>query len=94
MYVWLAHRTAYVQKTTHITWEQLAEQFGNEYTRARDFRKYFSRALDDVLSVHKGFNVSEWDEHGIAIKPGCTPIPKIPIPMSALPRAAPIMRRT
>jgi|GEM_PF-1335959 len=83
----------YVQKTTHITWEQLAEQFGNEYTRARDFRKHFSRALDDVLSVHKGFNVSEWDEHGIAIKPGRTPIPKIPIPMSALPRAAPILRR-
>jgi hypothetical protein len=93
MYVWLAHRTAYVQKTTHITWEQLAEQFGNEYTRARDFRKYFSRALTDVLSVHKGFNVSQWDEHGIAIKPGRTPIPKIPIPMNVLPRPAPILRR-
>ncbi len=48
----------YVQKTTHITWEQLAEQFGNEYTRARDFRKHLRRALADVLSVHKGFNAS------------------------------------
>lgn len=88
----LAHRTAHVRTTTYITWEQLAEQFGNEYTRARDFRKHLRRALTDVLSVHKGFNVSQWDEHGIAIKPGRTPIPKILIPMSVLPRAAPILR--
>ncbi len=39
-------------------------------------------------------NVSQWDEHRIAIEPGRTPIPKIPVPMSVLPRATPILRGT
>ena len=73
IYCWLAHRAAYLRKSSYVTWEQLAQQFGSQYKLQRQFKAEFIKALVKVIQVWPDFKVQEW-EHGLVLQPSKTPV--------------------
>ncbi len=74
-YCWLSYKMSYLSKNTEIPWGVLALQFGADYTRVRDFKRYFVEQLGLVHGIYPGakFEVSE---KGLILKPGKPHIPK------------------
>ena len=48
MYTWLVYRLRSLPKPSIVSWAQLAEQFGAEYTLRRQFKAAFLRNLNEV----------------------------------------------
>ena len=72
--VWLSHRLSYVQKPQTVPWATLAEQFGSDYARLRDFKAVILRQLSDVLAVYPGANVVITDS-GLLLAPSRPAVP-------------------
>ena len=68
MYAWLTYRMSYLNKQTEIPWGALAEQFGSDYARLRDFKSAFLREMRKVLAVYPAARVTE-GHHGLLLKP-------------------------
>ena len=75
MLVWLSHRLGYVRRTQLVPWASLAEQFGSDYARLRDFKSIVLKQLRDVLAVYPGANVNVTDD-GLLLSPSPTAIPR------------------
>lgn len=75
MLVWLSHRLGYVRRTQLVPWASLAEQFGSDYARLRDFKSVVLKQLRDVLAVYPGANVNVSDD-GLLLSPSPTAIPR------------------
>ena len=73
LYIWLAHRMSYLRSSTLVTWPLLAEQFGSQYGRARDFRNELLKALPKVQLVYPGVKVTVTDD-GLLLSPTVTPV--------------------
>ncbi len=58
LYTWLSWRTRHLEKPCKIPWGRLQEQFGADYGRPRDFRRYFRRYLEQVRRVKPGLRVN------------------------------------
>lgn len=52
IYVWLTYRLNSLEKSTHVTWEQLHAQFGSSFKLVRQFKPKFLEALSDVTKVY------------------------------------------
>ena len=74
--VWLSHRLGYVRRATMVPWVSLAEQFGSDYARPRDFRAEMTRQLREVLAVYPGANVKITDQ-GLQLFPSKTAVPRL-----------------
>jgi hypothetical protein len=63
VYTWLAHRLCRVKGAngTRLSWENLREQFGQEYRTSKDFKKEFRHALHQVLAVYPDAHIGEVD---------------------------------
>ena len=61
IYTWLAHRLCRVRAVggVKLSWENLREQFGQEYNSAKDFKKTFIHALRQVLVVYPDAKVGD-----------------------------------
>jgi hypothetical protein len=61
IYTWLAHRLCRVNKISGVklSWENLREQFGQEYGDPRNFKHEFKTALHQVLAVYPDARVGE-----------------------------------
>jgi hypothetical protein len=72
IYVWLTHRFSYLKRSTLISWNLLANQFGADYAAnaqgQRDFKKQFLKALHIVRVVYHQANI-DTQEEGILLKP-------------------------
>ena len=68
MYAWLTYRMSYLNKQTEIPWGALAEQFGSDYARLRDFKSAFLREMRKVLAVYPAARVTE-GHRGLLLKP-------------------------
>lgn len=75
IYCWLTYRMSYLKNTAVIPWEILEIQFGADYKRTRDFKKYFLNQLRSVLVVYPEAKVN-LDEVGLLLKPSKTHIAK------------------
>ena len=53
IYCWLTHRYYKMSQSQLITWEQLANQFGNVYTRKSHFKGRFITALDRISLMYR-----------------------------------------
>lgn len=73
VYTWLAHRMSYLRRSTLVPWVLLAEQFGSQYTRLRDFRTELLKALPKVLAVYPKAKVTPTAD-GLLLSPSPTPI--------------------
>lgn len=52
LYLWLAQRCYHLQRPLDLTWQQLAEQLGADYSRASDLAKQLRKVLPDVLALY------------------------------------------
>lgn len=68
IYCWLTYRMSYLRKNTTIPWEALQVQFGSNYSRIRDFKRYFLTQLRSVLIVYPEAKVG-YDEGGLILSP-------------------------
>ena len=74
--MWLSHPLGYVRRPSLVPWASLADQFGSEYSRPRDFRADRSRQLREVLAVYPGARV-EVREQGLQLFPSRTAVPRL-----------------
>lgn len=68
LYFWLSYRMSRLDAPLYISWEALAEQFGQGYAQPRQFRAAFARDLAAIAELFPNLpaNVTEV---GIALKP-------------------------
>ncbi len=76
IYCWLTYRMSYLKSSTLIPWEALQAQFGADYERTRDFKRYFLNQLRGVSVVYPEAKI-EINNIGLSLKPSKTHIPKI-----------------
>ena len=57
VYIWLAYRLHALREQTLVPWPALHDQFGQGYTRVRDFRAHFVDVLKLSLAVYPGADV-------------------------------------
>lgn len=74
IYCWLTYRMSYLKTITTIPWQILQVQFGSDYKRTRDFKKYFTDQLKKVSIVYPSARLEE-STHGLTLKPSKTHIP-------------------
>jgi hypothetical protein len=72
LYCWLSARNyALIHsgswQTAPITWKQLSGQFGNTYSRTKDFVQWFKKSLKTVQMVWPELNVEIIDGQGIIL---------------------------
>lgn len=91
VYTWLAHRLCRVRTPTgtRLSWENLREQFGQEYRSSRDFKKEFRHALRQVCLVYPDARVVE-AIGGLLLLPSLPPLPRsfLQVPRTLLPEAS------
>lgn len=61
IYTWLAHRLCRVGAATGVmlSWENLRDQFGQEYSASKDFKKEFRQVLRQVCVVYPDARIEE-----------------------------------
>ena len=76
VYVWLSQRLHRVPpgRPQFLAWTIVYEQFGQGYTRIRDFRKKFLTTLTKIRAIYPGCRI-ETDEKGITLHHSPPPIP-------------------
>lgn len=77
IYYWLTHRLHGLSKPLPISWEALKEQFGEGYSRERDFRAKFAEELKHIGEVFPKLPAT-LDENGMKLKPADSSVLAIP----------------
>lgn len=82
IYSWLSHRLCRIQREigVRVSWENLKDQFGQEYKDSRDFKKEFKEALRQVHGVYPDAKL-EQTPSGFILKPSPPPVKKTQILM-------------
>lgn len=77
IYTWLAHRLCRIDKPAGVmlSWQNLRDQFGQEYAESRDFKREFRDVLRQVSVVYPDARIEEIDG-GIRLYESPPPIPK------------------
>ena len=75
IYCWITYRMSYLKRPVVIPWGALQVQFGAEYSRTRDFKRYFLGQLKAVSVVYPEAKVAVVD-HGLELRPSRPHIPK------------------
>lgn len=74
-YVWLAYRLHVLRRPMLIPWPALAAQFGSAYSRLRNFRPNFEKALAKAVACYPEARV-EPERNGLRLFPSPAPIDK------------------
>ena len=79
IYTWLSHRLHRVSRLSgdRVTWSNLADQFGQEYSEIKDFKKTFQKALVQVRAVYPDARLDEV-RGGYILLPSKPPVPPLP----------------
>jgi hypothetical protein len=79
IYTWLSHRLHRVSRMTgdRVTWSNLVDQFGQEYSEIKDFKKTFQKALVQVRAVYPDARLDEV-RGGYILLPSKPPVPPKP----------------
>lgn len=77
VYTWLAHRLCRVRKAEGIklSWGNLRQQFGQEYSCSKDFKKEFKAALLKVRAVYPAARIDD-EIGGLRLYSSPPPVPK------------------
>lgn len=77
LYSWLAQRLHRVNpnRPAFISWAALKQQFGPDYVRMVDFRRFFRKTLVQVLSRYKAARI-EQDGYGVRLHNSPPPVTK------------------
>jgi Plasmid encoded RepA protein len=76
-YTWLAHRLCRIERPegVKVSWQNLRDQFGDEYANQRDFKHELRRALSAALAVYPSARVED-EPGGIRLLPSPPPVPR------------------
>jgi hypothetical protein len=76
-YAWLAHRLCRIkrQEGVKVTWQNLRDQFGQEYRDPRDFRREIIRAIRATMAAYPHAKIEQVDG-GLVLRPSPPPIRK------------------
>jgi hypothetical protein len=87
IYTWLAHRLCRIEKPAGVmlSWENLREQFGQEYHDTKNFKREFRDGLRQVSAVYPDAHI-DLTPGGLILMPSRPPISQT---MIALPRNLP-----
>lgn len=77
IYYWLTHRLYGLSEPVVISWDALKEQFGEGYSRERDFRAKFLEELKHISEVFPKLPATV-DEKGMRLKPADSSVMAIP----------------
>jgi Plasmid encoded RepA protein len=85
IYAWLAQRLHRVNpaRPAFISWAALKEQFGPDYARMRDFKRFYRQALAQVLTRYKAARL-DLDDYGMRLHSSPPPVTKR---LASLPRS-------
>jgi len=75
IYCWLTYRMSYLGNKTMIPWKVLQMQFGANYKRTRDFKRYFLSQLHIVNGFYPKANINI-ENNGLVLQPSKPHIPK------------------
>jgi hypothetical protein len=78
-YYWLGYRLTRLKAPTTISWEALAQQFGEGYARQRDFRASFIRDINDIKDMFPKLPVAI-AERGLTMAPATLDMLALPAP--------------
>ncbi len=83
IYTWLAHRLCRIDKPAGVmlSWQNLREQFGQEYAESKDFKREFRDVLRQVAVVYPSARIEEVDG-GIKLYESPPPISKTSVSFS------------
>jgi hypothetical protein len=83
VYTWLAHRLCRIAKPEGVmlSWENLRDQFGQEYASSKDFKREFRDTLRRVWLVYPSAQIEEV-AGGILLQPSPPPIQKTSVSFS------------
>lgn len=86
IYTWLAHRLCRIDHPAGVmlSWQNLRDQFGQEYAESKDFKREFRDVLRQVLVVYPSARLDEVDG-GIRLYSSPPPISKTSISLAGLP---------
>ena len=84
VYTWLAHRLCRIRKSdgVKVSWQNIRDQFGQEYATSKDFKREFRDTLRQVWLVYPSAQVEE-TIGGIHLWPSRPPIQKTRVSMSS-----------
>lgn len=75
IYCWLTWRFFTLKQATLVPWSKLSVQFGADYERLRDFKRYFLDQLAKVQDLYPKAIVFS-TEKGLILKPSPTHVPR------------------
>lgn len=78
-YYWLGYRVTRLNSETLISWEHLAQQFGDGYARPRDFRLAFAKDITKIKELFPKLPVTA-TEQGLMLKPAGPEVLALPAP--------------
>ncbi len=83
IYTWLAHRLCRVKTAngTRLSWENLRDQFGQEYNVSKDFKREFRHNLNQVLAVYPDARIGEFPG-GLVLYPSRPPLNRTTVSMA------------
>lgn len=81
IYCWLALRLHKLPKPLYLHWASVRDQFGQDYSNSKDFKKAFELAMRDALMVYPAAKVESVDG-GLMLKPSPSPIAPTRIALS------------
>jgi len=68
VYIWMAYRLHALRKDVEVSWPAVYSQFGPGYSRLRDFRRDFIRALELAVAAYPEARVG-LGERGVVLRP-------------------------
>jgi len=85
VYTWLAHRLCRIRQPggVMLSWENLRDQFGQEYANSKDFKREFRDILRQVWLVYPAARIEEV-AGGIVLRESPPPISKATISLTGL----------
>jgi len=78
-YYWLGYRITRLKNPTAISWDALAQQFGDGYARKRDFRAAFARDISEIKELFPKLPVTV-TEKGLHLAPAGPDVLALPAP--------------
>ncbi|MGU9982534.1 replication protein RepA [Phreatobacter sp. HK31-P] len=79
LYFWLGYRLHNIERPLHISWNALGEQFGEGFTRQRDFQRKFAMEVEHVREVFPKLPL-RLTEEGITLHPADPKVLALPTP--------------
>lgn len=79
LYFWLGYRLHNIERPLHISWNALAQQFGEGFARQRDFQRQLKEELDHIAEVFPKLPL-RLTEQGITLQPAGPEVLALPKP--------------